>query len=189
MSTRVENKLVADGQALANRIVTLRSQSVVPAYAFRKTVLSTTIRPDEERDLVTWSGLGQLSDSDEHAYDYEPIGHAMVLLLDVLGGNMHDTDTMIMPEQMSATALVEPYDINLEGEERIRYRPEWTLKKGDLLCLLFTDEYKEYYECTGRIGHSMLADHGGKYILNQRLDLDYLDVFDEEKLEDIQPYQ
>ncbi len=191
MSIRIENKLVTDGQALANRIVTLRSQSVIPSFIFRKQVLPTTIEPEYDRDLVTWAGLGQLTDSetDEHAYDYESIGHAMVLLLDTLGGAMHDNGMMVMPEQMTATALIEPYDIHLEGEERIKYRPNFTLQKGDLLCLLFNEEYKEYYEIVGKMGHSMLAGHGNRYILNQRFDLDYLDAFEEEKIDDVASYE
>ncbi len=189
MAIRIENKLVTDGQALANRIITLRSQSVIPSFVFRKQVLPTTIEPEYDRNIVAWSGLGNVSESEHPSYDYAPVGHAMVLLLDTLGGAMHDSGMLVMPEQMTATALIEPYDINLQGEERIRRKPNFTLQKTDLLCLMFNDSYKEYYEIVGNTAHSMLANHGMKYVLNQRFDLDYLDAFLEDDIDNVEPYR
>lgn len=117
-SLGIENTLVANGQALTNRIITLRSQSVIPVFAFRRVVLPANAG-DDSRNFVTWSGLGTVSDNDEHAIDYEPLGHAMVLILDSLGGTFQDGCMFITSEELSSMALVEPYDILLEGNVRI----------------------------------------------------------------------
>lgn len=188
MSLRIENRLVASGQRLTNRIITLRSQSVIPAFVFRRVVKPVT-NSDNERKFDTWAGLGVVSNSEDHAIDYEPLGHAMVLMLDMLGGASHDTGMFILPEEMSSMALIEPYDIELEGDERLKNAPDWEPKKGDLFCLLL-NEHKEYHECTGVMGLSMMANHGKRYALAQRFDLNYLDAFREEDIDDVAvPYE
>ena len=188
MTLRIENKLVTDGQALSMRIVTLRNQSAVPTYVFRRKVI-TVKDSDYEREDIAWAGLGSVSDSDEHAVDYEPLGHAMVALIDVFGGAMHDSGTFITPEQFSSMALIEPYDIELDGDDRIKLRPDWQPKKGDLFCFLLNN-HKEYHECVGVVGNSLLVSHGHRYLLNQRFDLEYLDAFNESEIEDIEiPYK
>ena len=188
MTLKIENKLVTDGQALSTRIITLRNQSAIPAFVFRRKVL-TVNDTDYERSDVAWAGLGVISDSDEHSIDYEPLGHAMVVLLDALGGGMSDNGIFIAPEQFSSLALIEPYDIDLEGEERIRLRPEWEPKKGDLFCFLLNN-HKEYHECSGVVGNSLLITHGHRYLLNQRFDMDYLDAFNEDDIDDVYtPYR
>lgn len=188
MSLRIENTLVASGQALTNRIITLRSQSVIPTFAFRKVVLPANTT-NNDRDFVTWSGLGTVSDSDEHAIDYEPLGHAMILILDSLGGAFHDGGMFVTSEELSSMALIEPYDILLDGDDRLKLKPDWTPKKGDLFCFML-NAHKEYHEVTGIMGQSMLASQGKKYALAQRFDLNYLDAFDEEKVVDVAvPYK
>jgi len=186
MSLRIENTQVAAGLALSNRIITLRGQNVIPAFAFRRTI--RTESDDEEQD-DKWSGLGTVSNSEEHAIDYEPLTHAMIVMVDLLGGAMHDTGTFVLPEELSAIALIEPYDINLKGDERLKQKPDWTPQKGDLFCLLL-NSHKEYYECTGIMGKSMLANQGQRYALAQKLDLNYLDAFNEDDIEDVKvPYE
>ena len=188
MSLRIENKLITDGQRLANRIITLRSQSVIPAFVFRRVVRKVK-EESSNRNFDAWSGLGTVSSSNEHAIDYEPLGHAMILMLDNLGGAAHNGGMFIMPEELSSIALIEPYDITLEGDDRLKMQPQWVPKKGDLFCLLLND-HKEYHECTGVIGLSMLANHGKKYALAQRFDLNYLDAFKENEIADIGvPYE
>ncbi len=188
MSLRIENELVAGGQALTNRIITLRSQSVIPVFAFRRVVLPANA-VNAERDFVTWSGLGTVSNSDEHAIDYEPLGHAMVLILDSLGGAFHDGGMFVTSEELSSMALVEPYDILLDGDDRIKLKPNWTPEKGDLFCFMLNN-HKEYHEVTGIMGQSMLASQGKKYALAQRFDLNYLDAFDEQDIDDVAvPYE
>lgn len=188
MSLRIENKLVTDGQRLTNRIITLRSQDVIPAYVFRRTVTKID-NSDNEREFDTWSGLGTVSNSEEHAIDYVPLGHAMVKMLEMLGGGAHDTGTFIMPEDLNSIALIEPYDIDLKDDERLKLKPDWTPKKGDLFCLLLND-HKEYHECTGVMGLSMLASQGYRYALSQRFDLNYLDAFKEDEIIDVPvPYE
>ena len=188
MTLRIENQLVTEGKRLTNRIVTMRSLSAIPTFAFRRTILPLK-NMSEERQAVTYSGLGMVSDSDEHSFDYEPLGHAMVHIIDSLGGAFHDSGTFVTPEDVTSMALVEPYDIDLMGDDRIKYCPDWELKKGDLLCFLLNG-HKEYHECTGIMGNSMLASHGKRYMLNQRFDMDYLDAFDEDSIDDVEvPYE
>lgn len=190
MTLKIENKLVTDGQALSTRIITLRNQSTIPTFVFRRKVL-TVNDDDYERSDLSWAGLGAVSDSDsdQHSIDYEPLGHAMVVLLDSLGGPMHDSGMFITPEQFSSMVLIEPYDIDLEGDDRIRMRPDWNPKKGDLFCFLLNN-HKEYHECVGVVGNSLLVSHGHRYLLNQRFDLEYLDAFDESEIEDVEvPYK
>lgn len=188
MSLRKENTLVAAGQRLSNRIITLRSQSVIPTFVFRRVVLSTTDSA-KARDLDTWSGLGSITDSDEHAIDYEPLGHAMVLVLDSIGGAMHDSGMMIMPDEMSSMALIEPYDILLQGDDRLRLKPDWEPKKNDLVCFMLNG-HKEYHEVTGIMGTSMLAAGTNRYTLAQKFDLDYLDAFKDDAASNVEvPYE
>ncbi|MCC3344529.1 hypothetical protein [Psychrobacter sanguinis] len=188
MTLKIENKLVTDGQALSTRIITLRNQSAIPAFVFRRKVF-TVSDTDYERSDVSWAGLGVISDSDEHSIEYEPLGYAMVVLLDALGGGMSDNGIFIAPEQFSSLVLIEPYDIDLESEDRIKMRPDWTPKKGDLFCFLLNN-HKEYHECVGVVGNSLLITHGHRYMLNQRFDMDYLDAFNEDDIEDIEiPYR
>lgn len=188
MSLRKENTQVTDGQRLANRIVTLRSQGVIPTFVFRRMVLPAPDSTDD-RNTVSWSGLGSVSNSDEHAIDYEPLGHAMVLMLDSLGGAFHDGGMMVMPEEMQSIVLLEPYDILLQGDDRLKMMPDWSPKKGDLVCFLLNG-HKEYHEITGIMALSMLASSGKRYALAQRFDLDYLDAFDESKINNVAvPYE
>lgn len=183
MSLRIENTQVALGQRLSNRIITLRSQAVIPAFAFRRVVLPVGASANpRERD--TWSGLGAVSDTDEHAIDYEPLGHAMVLILDSLGGAMHDAGMVILPEELTSLALIEPYDINLQGDDRLKLKPNWEPQKDDLFCLLLNG-HKEYHELTGIMGTSMLASGTNRYALAQRFNLDYLDAFDANAVSDV----
>ena len=183
MSVRIENKLVADGQALVNRIITLRSQSCIPTFAFRKKILSIE-DSDKARALDTWSGLGSVIDSEEHAIDYEPLGHAMIIVADALGGSFHDTSMFVLPEEMSSICLIEPYDILLQDEDRLRNKPDWMPQKGDLFCFML-NEHKEYHEVTGIMAKSMLASQGARYALAQRFDLNYLDAFNEQDIADV----
>lgn len=188
MSLRIENTLVAKGQRLINRIVTLRSQSVIPAYAFRRTVAPVKAT-DANRAKGSWAGLGTMIDSEEHAIDYEPLGHAMVLIVDSIAGALHDGGSFVLPEELNAVALVEPYDILLEGDERLKMQPDWTLQKTDLLCLLLNG-HKEFHEVTGISGQSMLAAQGVRYSITQRFDLGYIDALKEDNVQDVAvPYK
>lgn len=188
MSLKIENKLVADGRRLSNRMITLRSQSVIPTFAFRRTVLPVN-EDEDERDMVTWSGLGTVGNLEEHAIDYEPLGHAMALMLGNLAGAMHNSGSFAIPEEMTSLCLIEPYDIKLQGDDRVKLKPEWMPEKGDLFCFMLNN-HKEYHECTGVMAQSMLAGQGSKYALAQRFDLDYLDAFNEEDITDVAvPYE
>lgn len=189
MSLRIENTLITNGQRLNNRIITLRSQSVIPTFAFRRTVLKINENDENDRHRTTWSGLGSVSDSDEHAIDYAPLGHAMVLILDSLGGAFQDGGMLVIPDGFSSMALIEPYDIDLTDDDRLKIQPDWSPKIGDLFCFLLNG-HKEYHECTGITGQSMMAGHGAKYALAQRFDLGYLDAFKESDIDDVTvPYK
>ena len=188
MSVRIENTQVADGLALANRILIMRNQSCIPTFAFRRTVL-TIENSEKARPLDTWSGLGSVLDSEEHAIDYAPLGHAMVIISDALGGAFHDTGMFVLPDQMSSVCLIEPYDILLDDDARLENKPNWLPQKGDLFCFLLNG-HKEYHEVTGVMAKSMLASQGARYALAQRFDLNYLDAFNEQDIADvIIPYE
>lgn len=188
MSLRIENVQVASGQALANRIITLRSQAVIPCFVFRRMVLPVE-GSDKSRNYDSWLGLGSINDTDEHAIDYTPLGHAMMLIMDSLGGAMHDSGMMVVPDELSAIALIEPYDIALQGDDRLKMKPNWSPQKTDLICLLLNG-HKEYYEVTGIMATSMLPNSTCRYAIAQRFDLDYLDAFDDSAVTDVAvPYE
>ncbi|MDO5770072.1 MAG: hypothetical protein Q4P13_11250 [Psychrobacter sp.] len=188
MSLRKENTQVVVGQRLSNRITTMRSLASIPAFAFRKQVLPLKDKStDRQRD--TYAGVGVIGQADEHAIDYVPLGHVLIRVIDMLGGAFHEGGTLIVPEEVSSMALIEPYLMELEDDERITNMPLWQPKKGDLFCFLLNG-YKEYHECVGINGNSMLAEHGKRYLLNKRFDLKYLNVLDESKIDDVAtPYK
>lgn len=189
MSMRFENVQVAKGLRLSRRIVTMRNPKNIPAVVFRRQVLSAP-NGNNNRHIDSWGGLGSIADSDEHAIDYETLGHAMVIIADSVGGTLHDNGTLIVPEQFSAIAHIEPYDIKIEdNEERLKIMPNWTLRKTDLVCLLLNG-YKDFYEITGTMAMGRLPQAGVRYLLAQRFDLDYLNALDEKDINDVRvPYE
>lgn len=189
MSLRVETHLVADGRRLASRSIVLQSLQSIPAFAFRKVILPIPNSKFTNRADETWGGLGVSSDiiEDEHAFDYEPLGHAMMTVEQFIGGAVHDGGMLIQPDEVSMAGQVEPYDINLTGRERLQNIPTWQPKTGDLFCMLLGEENYLYMECVGRTGSSMMADFGVKYVFNQKFDLPFLPAFDESKIDDKSP--
>ena len=189
MSIRVENVQVAKGLHLSRRIVTMRHPKNIPAVVFRRQVLPVP-NGNSDRHRDSWSGLGSVADSDEHAIDYQQLGHAMVIITDNLGGSLHDNGTLIVPEQFSAIAYIEPYDIEIkDNDERLKTMPNWTLTKTDLVCLLLNG-HKDFYEITGTMAIGRLPQDGARYLLAQRFDLDFLNTLDEKNIDDVRvPYK
>ena len=191
MSLRVETTLVADGRRLASRSIVLQSLQSIPCFAFRKVILPVPNSTFENRTDETWGGLGVSSDvkMDEHAFDYEPLGHAMLTIEQYIGGAVYDNNMLIQPDEISMAGQIEPYDINLKGRERLVNIPTWKPKKTDIFCLMLAEDSYIYMECVGRTGSSMMADFGVKYVFNQKFDLDFLPAFDESKIDDKSPLE
>lgn len=187
MSLRIETKLVADGRRLASRAIVLQSLQSMPCYAFRRVILPVTDSHFTHRTHETWGGLGVASDLDEHAFDYEALGHCMVAIEHFLGGTIHDNGLLIQPDEVSMTGQVEPYNPKLKGTERLKNLPDWQPQKGDLFCLLLGQDNYLYMECIGKMGTSLMADFGVRYAFNQKFNLDFLTTFDETQLTDRSP--
>lgn len=189
MSLRIETHRVADGRRLASRAIVLQSLQSIPAFAFRKVILPVPDSPFANRDDETWGGLGVASGvmMDEHAFDYEPLGHAMLTCEQFIGGAVYDNNLIIQPEDITMAGQVEPYNINLHGRERLVNIPDWIPKVSDLFCLLLAEDNFIYMECVGRTGSSMMADFGVKYVFNQKFDLNFLPAFDESLIDDVSP--
>ncbi|WP_410472117.1 hypothetical protein ACGTJS_11085 [Faucicola mancuniensis] len=185
MSIRQEPHLVANGRRLASRAIVLQSLQSIPAYAFKRVIVPITDSFFDNRTDETWAGLGVASNADEHAFDYEPLGFAMVTIEQFIGGSIHDNNMIVTTDEVMIAGQVEPYYPNLKGRDRLLQIPEWQPKKGDLFCLLLASDDYIYMECVGRTGSSIMADFGAKYVFNQKFNLDFLPVFDESKLDDV----
>lgn len=187
MTLRIETKLIADGRRLASRSIVMQSLGSIPCYAFRKVILPVPDSQFGNRTDETWGGLGVASSADEHAFDYEPLGHAMMTMEAFIGGGVHDGNVFIQPDEVTMAGQVEPYDITLQGKDRLRYLPNWAPEVGDLFCMLLAEDNYIYVECVGRTGSSIMSDFGVKYVFNQKYDLGFLPTFDETQLADISP--
>lgn len=189
MSLRIETKLVADGRRLASRAIVLQSLQSIPCYAFRKVILPIPDSEIAERQHETWGGLGFASDFDEHAFEYQDLGHCMIVMEQFMGGAVHDGNQFVDMAEIAVSGQIEPYYPNLTKSERIKQMPDWTPKKGDIFCLLIGENNYTYLECVGRTGSSMMGDFGVKYAFNQKLDLDFLPQFDENNIVDRTPLE
>ena len=189
MSLRSETNQVANGRRLACRSIVLQSLQSIPCFVFRKVILPVPNSQFADRTDETWGGLGVTSDLrfDEHAFDYEPLGHAMMAQEQFIGGAVHDGGMLIQPDEITMAGQVEPYYIESKGRERLVNIPGWQVKSGDLFCLLLGKDNYLYFECVGRTGSSIMADFGVKYVFNQKFDLDFLPAFDESKIDDVSP--
>lgn len=184
MSLRIENTLIADGRRLAVRAIVLQSLSSVPCFAFRRVILPAPNSLFDDRLDEVWGGLGVASGADEHAFDYEPLGHCMVVLSAFMGGFVNDFAVGF--DDVLTEGQVEPYDIALTHRERLHQLPNWTPQKGDLFCLLLGENHYLYLECVGKTGTSLMADFGVKYVFNQKFDLNFLDSLDKDFINDVQ---
>ena len=189
MSLRIETNLIANGRRRASRQIVLQSLQSIPAYAFRKVIKPVPNGVFAERTNETWGGLGVASNADEHAFDYEPLGFAMMTIEQFIGGAIHDNGMLIVPDEVTMAGQVEPYDPLLKGAERVDKIPDWQPKKDDLFCMLLGKDDYLYMECVGKTGSSMMADFGAKYVFNQKFNLEFLPAFDESKLADVSPLE
>lgn len=189
MSLRPENTQVALGRRIAQRGIVMRNMKAIPAYVLSRKVLPLGDSTNtNNRDNDTWGGLGTVAAIDQHAIDYTRKGHAIVRILDSLGGNFHESGNLVLPEDFNSIAYIEPYDIELDQTARIREVPEWEIEKNDLICLLM-DGYKQYHECVGIMGQAMLASAGKRYMLAARFDLRSLDSLKEDEIPEVkEPY-
>lgn len=187
MSLHHKTPIVADGRRQAARAIVLQSMSSLPCFAFAKSIINDPNSAFDRRVDETWGGLGVASDAEEHAFDYEPLGHAMMTMERFMGGMLHDADASVVADEVMVMGLVEPYDHTLTGRDRLINVPDWTLKKGDLLCILLAADHYIYLECVGRLAQSIMTDFGVKYVFNQKHDLDFLDALDKDNIADISP--
>lgn len=184
MSLHQKTYKTFDGRRLASRAIVLQSMQSIPCYCFRKEIIKVPNSAFDERLDETWGGLGVASDADEHAFDYVSLGHAMMTVERFMGGYVHDGDGLVVPDEIAIMGLVEPYDIDLKGRERLQNVPEWTPKKGDVFCMLLDEDNYIYLECVGRTGSSLVSDFGAKYVFNQKFDLDFIGALDETNIVD-----
>ncbi len=185
MSIRQEPHLVANGRRIASRSIVLQSLQSIPAYAFKRVIVPITDSFFDNRTDETWAGLGVASNADEHAFDYEPLGFAMMTIEQFIGGAILDNDLAITTDEVMIAGQIEPFNPNLKGRERLMQMPDWKPKKGDLFCALLAKDDYLYFECVGRTGSSIMSDFGAKYVFNQKFNLDFLPIFDESKLKDV----
>lgn len=185
MSIRQEPHLVADGRRLASRAIVLQSLQSIPCYAFRRVIVPVSHSHFDNRTDETWGGLGVASNMEEHAFDYEDLGFAMMTIEQFIGGAILDNDLVVSPDEVMIAGQIEPFKPNLKGRERLMQMPAWKPKKGDLFCALLGKDDYLYFECVGRTGSSIMSDFGAKYVFNQKFNLDFLPVFDESKLKDV----
>lgn len=191
MSLRVENTQVALGRRIAQRGIVMRNMKAIPAYVLSRKVLplGDVATNTNNRDNDTWGGLGTVSTIDQHAIDYTPKGHAIIKILDSLGGSFHESGDFVLPEDFNSIAYIEPYDISLNQTDRIRQIPDWDIEKNDLICLLM-DGYKQYHEVVSITGQAMIASAGKRYALAARFDLRSLDSLRESEIPEVdEPYR
>jgi hypothetical protein len=157
---------VADGRRLASRSIVMTQISSIPCVVWRKKV--NPITDGVEREDESWGGLGVLSESDEHAIEYEQLGLACLLLDRFTGGSVNSSRTLVDSGEESIIAQIEPYIDGLTGRELLVQLPEWVPKSGDMFGFLIGDDALIWLELVSIMGQSFMSDFGTKYLLNKR---------------------
>lgn len=191
MSLRTETHQVANGRRRATRAIVLQSLQSIPCFVFRKVIVKVPDSYFDDRTDETWGGLGVASTMDEHAFDYEPLGYAMMTVEQFLGGAIHDNGMLIVPDEATMSGQVEPVVkefLQVDSRNRRQYFdtiPDWTPQKEDLFCLMIAPDDYIFMECVGKTGSSLMSDFGAKYVFNQKFNLDFIPNLDEGKIEDM----
>lgn len=166
---------VADGRRLASRLLIMDSLSAFEVTISRKVMINT---PDNEnRDEVSWGGIGTLNEVDEHAFEYVKLGHGRLMMDSFTGGNMLDNGSMVDGENATITAIIEPYDDELPEEERAINIPDFEPKEGDLIAMLIDPQLIVFLEVVSVLGGTLIGDFGKRYLLNKRDELTYREPF------------
>ncbi|WP_337081530.1 hypothetical protein [Acinetobacter pittii] len=166
---------VLDGRRRMARQMVLTTTSSIPALVYGKKVIDT----DQGKRLDdSWGGLGVMGEDDEQAVDYEEKGYAMVLLDSFTGAALNRGLIAVDGAEPSFLAYVEPFDNDLDLFKQYVNPVDWTLKSGDIMCLLLSEEFALWVENVGAQGQTLVGDFGVKYLLNKRDDLAYIGLFD-----------
>lgn len=166
---------LANGRRLASRSLIMGALSAFEVTISRKVVVDTP--ENENRDEVSWGGIGTLNEVDEHAFDYVKLGHGRLMMDRFTGGNMLDNNSMVDGENATMTAIIEPYDDELPEEERAINIPDFEPKEGDLVALLIDPKLIIFLEVVSVLGGTMIGDFGKRYLLNKRDELTYREPF------------
>lgn len=164
---------VANGRRMAARSIVLSHLGAIPCQVWRKKIVpASSAHPDRHEEV--FQGIAVLSDSDDHAFEFEPIGYAKLLLDGFTGTIISSNRTMVDGEGESFVGQIEPYDPDLEPHKRVLTIPEWQVKNGDLFALLLSEHVILWLEIVSPLGQTLIADFGAKYILNKRDELTYI---------------
>lgn len=157
---------VADGRRLATRSIVMTHIANITCVVWRKKV--NPITAGVEREDESWGGLGVLSESDEHAIEYEQLGLACILLDRFPGGTVNSSATIVDSSEESIIAQIEPYIDGLTGREQLIQLPDWEPKSGDMFGFLISEEALIWLELVSIMGQTFMTDFGTKYLLNKR---------------------
>jgi hypothetical protein len=168
---------VAEGRKFASRSIVITGLSSIACHVYRRQVIPAEV--GKEREETIWEGGMRLSDQDEHATEYKPIGYAMMLFDKFSGGSIHSSGDDINSGEAIIYAQIEPFHLeNYQSKnEMLRNIPDWKPQKGDIFALIVDDDLIKWVECVGSTGQSLHAHHGDRYILNIRDSLMHLDPF------------
>lgn len=168
---------VAEGRKFASRSIVITSLSSIECHVYRRQVIPAEV--GKEREETIWEGGMRLSDQEEHATEYKPIGYAMMLFDKFSGGSIHSNGDDINSEEAIFYVQIEPFYIDNyhSKNEMLRNIPDWQPKKGDIFALIIEDDLIKWVECVGSTGQSLHSHHGDRYIMNLRDSLMHLDPF------------
>lgn len=167
--------LVLDGRRKMARITVLTTVSAIPAIVFRKVLL----QGQNDDDSDAWGGIGVMSDEDEHAFDYEQKGFAMVLLDQFTGAALNKGLIAVDYAEPSFMVQIEPFNPDIDLFKQYVDQTGWHPESGDAMCLLIRDDFALWVENVGQQGQTLVSDFAVKYLLNKRDDLSYLSTFDQ----------
>lgn len=167
---------VLNGRRRMARQMVLTSTASIPAIVFSK-VLIDTDKGNRQDDV--WSGLGVMTEEDEHAFDYEQKGLAMVLLDQFTGAAINKGLISVDGADASFMAQIEPFVEDVELFKQYENTANWTPESGDIFCLMLSSDFAVWVENVGSQGQTIVGDFGVKYLLNKRDDLAYLATFEQ----------
>lgn len=164
---------VANGRRMAARSIVLSHLGAIPCQVWRKRIVPASAIQNRHDEV--YGGIAVLSDSDDHAFEFDPIGYAKLLLDGFAGTIISSNRSMVDTDGESYIGQIEPYDPELELHLRVLTIPDWQVKNGDLFALLLSEHVILWLEVVSPLGQSIIADFGAKYILNKRDELTYIE--------------
>lgn len=165
---------VADGRRMAARSIVLSHLGSIPCQVWRKKIIAASVSHADRHEEV-FQGIAVLSDSDDHAFEFEQIGYAKLLLDGFTGTIISNNRSMVDNDSESYIGQIEPYEPDIEAYQRVISLPNWQVKSGDLFALLLSEYVILWLEVVSPLGQTLIADFGTKYILNKRDELAYIE--------------